>query len=220
MTTRNASVGALLLVALAVGFLVFGTERGRSESGPLASNLPQVTGIDVSSGGYLVTLDSDESARRADLIAEAVVLEPGTPFWNTPDKTRPAGTTGEVLETDARIFTPANLQITGSTKGDLFSGQVITVNRYGGQVGEDRFLIEEPYFVEGDRIIVFLRDCSTERSSLNVEQGFGYRFVQRFVVDSNGVGSKILNHDPVQLNELPKTVESEKDNPPRSPTGC
>ena len=217
---RNASAGAIFLAMLAVGFLIFGTGKGQTTTDSYVQDLPPVTGIDVSSGGYLVTLDADESARRADVIAEVTVLKPGAPFWNTADKARPAGNASEVLATASRIFTPVQLQVVNTLKGNAQPGQVLTVNRYGGRVGEDRFLIEEPYFVEGDRLIVFLRDCSTERSTLRVQQGFGYRFIQRFEVDSNGVATKILNRDPVQLTELLNTIESEKDNAPLSPTSC
>lgn len=220
LTFRYTTAAALILVALVVGFLILGTERGGSENGSSAGILPAVTGIDVHSGGYPVTLDPAESTRRADVIAEAVVLKPGIPFWNTPDNTRPIGTAREVLDQSARIFTPANLRIIKSLKGDVPSGEVISVNRYGGQIGQDRFVIEQSYFVEGDRVIVFLRDCSTERSALKIDQGFGYRFVQRFAIDSNGVASMIMNIEPMQLAELLKTIESEKDNPPLSPTGC
>lgn len=219
LTFRYTTIGVVILVTLIAGLLVIAERRERAES-DLADSLPMVAGIDVSSGGYLVLLDPDEAARRADVIVEVTVLKPGIPFWNTTDKTRPVGTAREVLDQDARIFTPANLRVINSFKGDVHSGQVISINRYGGQVGQDRFVVDEPYFIEGDRVIVFLRDCSTERSTLRIDQGFGYRFIQRFVVDSNGVTSKMLNRDPVELSELLKTVESEKDNPPLSPTDC
>ncbi len=221
----NSRLSGLIRVSIIIligGMIAVAVACGSSRDDEEASVLEPVTGLDVRSGGYPGNPTRDEATRRADLIVDAVVGDYGAPFWNTASGERPAGTAREILgDTNARIFTPIVLEVLEVLKGEVDKNQALTFNQYGGQVGQDRFIDEDgSYFVEGQRMIVFLRDCGSERSSNRIAQGFRYAFIQRHVIDSDGNATGIIDGGPIPLDQLLRVIEEQKNNSPFSPTPC
>ena len=175
----------------------------------------------VSFGAYPGAPPRDEAARRADLIVDAIVSASGVPFWKTPDGKRPTGTNREVLAQGDFIFTPVNFNVKRVLKGVESARDDLSINRLGGQVGEDSFDNEDGgYFHEGDRIILFLKDCSDQRSESRVARGFRYEFVQRYLIDADGMASGVIDGPPFPVAELLQIIEEEHGNAPFSPTNC
>ena len=217
LTTARNSIVILIGMALIAALIFINSNDDVTVTG-----LEPVSGLDVWSSGYPAAPPLDEGTRRADTIVDATVKEFGKPFWNTDSGQRPSGSDREILrDTNFRIFTPVTLNVTEVLKGEEIGSRQVTLNRYGGQVGQDRFVTEDgPYFESGQRMVLFLRDCGTERSQIRIDQGFRYRFIDRYVIDSEEIGRGDYRSGSIPLAELLATIAEEKNNPPLSPTDC
>ena len=216
-TTARNSIVILIGMALIAALIFINSNDDVTVTG-----LEPVSGLDVRSSGYPSSLPLDEATRRADSIVDATFKEFGEPFWNTDSGQRPSGSNREILrDTNSRIFTPVTLNVTEVLKGKEIGSRQVTLNSYGGQIGQDRFIDEDGlYFESGQRMVVFLRDCGTERSQIRIDQGFRYRFIDRYVIDSEEIGRGVNKPGSIPLAELLATIAEEKNNPPLSPTGC
>jgi hypothetical protein len=162
-----------------------------------------------------------EAARRADIIVEATVERTLAPVWNTPDQRKPDLPIQQSIRAGFVIFTPFVFDITRVLKGNSPSDGKIILNSMGGQIGKDVIVDEDgPYFSVGQRVVLFLRDCDSERVKRLGSEGFRYAFIQRYIIDKDGNASGILDEGPFALGSLLATIEMEKTLTPLSETSC
>lgn len=94
-------------------------------------------------------------ARAADIVSADVVARQSR--W-TPD--------GSTIETEV------TLRLTGSLKGDLRAGELVTVVVEGGEVGDRGIRVEhQPVFRDGESVVVCLRPGAGARAVQHLEQG-------------------------------------------------
>ena len=170
----------------------------------------------------------DEATRRADLIVIATVGLPGEAFWTTISGERPGVTVeGKLPDLPAdelrwgsspQIFTPWTFNVVETLKGHVPVSGPVLVNRWGGAIPPDSFLLDgEVAFVSGEKIVLFLKDCGPGRAE---KYGSPYRFIKRLVVTPEGTARNVLGYESIPIGELLGVIQREKDQSPLAEISC
>lgn len=210
---RTAMVTALSILAVvgAAAIIVFTTSDGSHASEHMASadGLPQPAGgFYIVSDAYGAGPSTGEAARRSDLIALATVSEKLSPFWTTPDGSRPNMSERELaLRPSISIFTPYQLDVKLALKGEGPADGRIILERLGGQIDKDIVVYEHDMFslTPGTDVVVFLRDCGEARAKRLGSPGARYRIIDRYPLDEDGE----LVYDDFTYAEMVEIIERE-----------
>ena len=174
-------------------------------------------GLPPPAGGLYIVHDSyggapstGEAARRSDLIARAAVTRRLDSFWGTANRKRPNVSERQLMmNPNYNIFTPYEFRIKTVFKGEARGGELITLNRIGGRVGDDIVAVKyDPFaFTPGTDVVLFLRDCGQKRvKRFDNDPAERFRIMDRYRLDKNG---EPVDPGHVTYNELIDIVERE-----------
>lgn len=152
-----------------------------------------------------------EAARRADLIAMANVTGRLATFTREVDCEANHITSERacaLLQASSR-FTPYQFQIGETLKGAPPDDGKIILNSLAEQAPLP--------FEQGEKVLLFLKDCGTERATAMGSEGFRFRLVSRYIVAD---GNAFLFDSVKPMDEMRATVEANRDLPPKSEMAC
>ena len=187
-----AALAIMGLVGIGVVALTYDASGGEPEYNENVFGV----GLPDPAGGFYVIHDmhggppsAGEAARRSDLIARAAVTRQLESYWSTPDRKRPNLSEQElVMRPQYNIYTPYELRVKRVLKGEAGNGEVITLNRLGGRIGNDIVVLEHDSYslTPGSEVVLFLRDCGEERANRFKSPGARFRIIDRYRLDKNG----------------------------------
>ncbi len=116
------------------------------------------------SGTYINPSSAEEFVQWCDMIVSGTVIQILPAQWSTADGSRPADVSSKTVPDKYTIVTPAILELDGAPlvnrlAADGVSGQMV-VTTFGGQVGKDYMITEDPtqHLQVGQHVLLGLSD--------------------------------------------------------------
>ncbi len=164
---------------------------------------------DVPYNGYLSVdsmVDSMYAAFNSStiVIAKVSVIHPSQ--WTTPDGKRPQNPYD--LDHPNSIYTLIDVQVQEVLKGEVGLGEIITLFKSGGQIGEDTFIDDNRRheYAEGQLLLLYLDHFESDNVPSNA-----WRVVEKFVIDSSTNIASATFTDQKSLDELRSEISEAKD---------
>jgi hypothetical protein len=125
--------------------------------------------ITITSHASLEKMELDDLITKADIISIGKVETIYPSRWNTLDGRLTRGTTAKNISPNLIILTDVSFQMSQIIKGDI-KQNVIRIRMFGGQVEQDRMIVEEqPSLKVGEIYLLFLMHDTG--STANINQG-------------------------------------------------
>lgn len=118
----------------------------------------------------VMPVNSKSAAFQSDTIVIANVQQIHPAQWSTEDGKRPQNPHDN--NNPFFIFTLVDIKVEQVLRGEVSTGDVLTLMQNGGQIGEDRLTVESPYpqFIKGEAILLYLNSWDTSQLPIKLWQ--------------------------------------------------
>ncbi len=171
------------------------------------------------------TWDSKQMALWSELIVLGEVVDVQS-YWSTSDGKRPANP--HVTGSGTYIYSLTTVKVEQLLEGDVSIGDSIRLIQNGGQVGEDKLIVDDgyPLFTPGQLVLVYLNPIIHPEIQKLVP-GVVYNVVERYIVDrtaqtaTNPFSQKslaVLFEEVQQAQQIKQEIREGRFTPPPPPT--